>query len=173
MIFPWSTKLCPCPFPGCLGSSHTCNGFHLHFRSRYWDYRISILEEHPNPIPRYERCGIQVPEGRINNRHYVSDKCKQGEERRIRCKTLQRCFEASKVLFQINTDTLPLLEDFPYLGWTIAYNNSDWEEVYQNLRKVRRWWEMVERVLERTGATVWSQGAMYKSLAQLVLLYSR
>ena len=24
-------------------------------------------------------------------------------------------------------ETLPLQEAFPYLRWTIAYNNSDWE----------------------------------------------
>ena len=30
---------------------------------------------------------------------------------------------------------------------------------------------MVARVLERTGATVWSLGAMYMTVAQLVLLY--
>ena len=91
----------------------------MHFISQHWGYRISILEEHPNPPPRYEHCVIQVPEGRINTRHYASEICKQGEERRLRHKTLQRCFGASKVSFQINVETLPPTEDFPYLGRTI------------------------------------------------------
>ena len=30
---------------------------------------------------------------------------------------------------------------------------------------------MITRVLERTGSTVWAQGAMYKVVAQSVLLY--
>ena len=30
---------------------------------------------------------------------------------------------------------------------------------------------MVARVMERMGATVWSRGAMYKAMAQYVLLY--
>ena len=30
---------------------------------------------------------------------------------------------------------------------------------------------MVARVLERTGSLVWARGAMYKAVAQLVLLY--
>ena len=34
-------------------------------------------------------------------------------------------------------------------------------------------WGMVDRVLESTGATVRSRGAMYKTVAQLVFLYDR
>ena len=97
-----------------------------------------ILEEHPNPLPRCERCRSQVPAGRLNTHHYTSYKCKQGEERRLRRETLKRYFEASKVSFQINAETLPPSEAFPYLGRTITYNNSNWEAVYQNLRKARR-----------------------------------
>ena len=36
-----------------------------------------ILKEHPKPLPRYKRCGSQVPAGRISNCHYKSKKCKQ------------------------------------------------------------------------------------------------
>ena len=57
-------------------------------------------------------------------------------------------------MFQINVETLPPAENFPYLDQTIAYNNSNCAEVYQNLRKARRQWVMVVRVLERIGATV-------------------
>ena len=53
------------------------------------------------------------------------ENCKQGEERRLHHKPLQRCFEASRVSFQINTEALPLSDAFPYLGRMIAYNNSD------------------------------------------------
>ena len=65
------------------------------------------------------------------------------------------------------------MEAFLYLGRTIAYNNSDWTAVYQNLRKAWRWWGTVARVLEITVATVRAQGAMYKVVAQSVLLYAR
>ena len=67
-------------------------------------------------------------------------------------------------MFQINTKTLPSSEAFPYLGRTIAYNNINWEEVCLNLKKVWMRWAMISRVLERTGATVRSQGAMYKAV---------
>ena len=70
------------------------------------------------------------------------------------------------VSLQINAETLPLLEAFPYLGRKIAYNNSDWTAVYQNLEKARRRWGMIARVMVKTGAIVRAQGIMYKSVTQ-------
>ena len=110
------TKRHPCRFPGCPGSSHTWNVLRSHLNKKHWGDRIRILEEYLNPLPRYERCGSQVPAGRLNNRHYVLDKCKQGEERRLRRETLQHCIEANMVSFHINTETLPPLEAFLYWG---------------------------------------------------------
>ena len=74
-------------------------------------------------------------------------------------------------MFQINSDTLPLSEAFPYLGRTIVHNNRYWAAVYLNLRKYRRQWGMIVRVLERTGATMWDRGEMYKAVVQSVQLY--
>ena len=64
------------------------------------------------------------------------------------------------VLLQINTDTLTMLEGFPYLGRMITYNRSDWAKVYLNLRKYWRRRGMVARVLESMGATVRAWGEM-------------
>ena len=59
-------------------------------------------------------------------------------------------------MFQINTESLPPSEAFPYLEHMIAYNNIDWVAVYLNLRKSWRRWVIIARVLERTGAMVWA-----------------
>ena len=68
-------------------------------------------------------------------------------------------------------EALPISDFFPYLGRTIAYNNSNWEAVYQNLWKARRLWGMLARLIEKTRATVQSMGVVYKALVQSVLLY--
>ena len=34
---------------------------------------IRVLEEHPTPFPKCERCGIQVSQWRLNDRHYESE----------------------------------------------------------------------------------------------------
>ena len=78
--FLWTTKRCPCPFPGCPVSSRTWNFLRSHFNKQHWRDMIRILDEHPNPLPRCEQCRSQVLTGRLNNRHYTSEKCKQGEE---------------------------------------------------------------------------------------------
>ena len=69
--FPLMTKRCPLPFPVCPGYSHTWNGLCYHFNRQHWGDRFRILEEHPNPLPRCERCRSQVPMGRLNICHYA------------------------------------------------------------------------------------------------------
>ena len=61
-----SIKRCPCSFPSYPGYSHTWNDLRSHFNRHPWGYSISILEEHPNPLPRCKRCGRQVLAGRLN-----------------------------------------------------------------------------------------------------------
>ena len=76
-------------------------------------------------------------------------------------------------MFQINVDALTPPEAFPYLDRTIAYNNSDWSEVCQNLRKVRRRWGVIAIKLVKKRASMWAQGMIYKTVDQSVLLYKR
>ena len=106
--FPRTMKKCPCPFP----PGHLERPALSLQQAALGDW-ISILEEQPNPFPRCERCGSQVPAGRLINCYYLLEKYKQGEERRLRHEALQRCFEASRVSFQINTETIPPSEAFP------------------------------------------------------------
>ena len=96
----------------------------------------------------------------------MSANFKQGEEQRLRRETLQSFFEASKVLFQINAEAMPPLEDLPYLGRPIAYNNSNWPAIYQNLMKARSWWRMIARVLVKMRAMVQARGMMYNEVHQ-------
>ena len=74
-------------------------------------------------------------------------------------------------MFHINAETLLPLEDLPYLGRMITYNNREWPAVFQNLKKVRRRWGMILRVLTKTVETVQVHGMMYKTVVQSVLLY--
>ena len=53
-------------------------------------------------------------------------------------------------MFQIIPDSLPLSEGLPYFWRKIAYNNIDCPELYPNLKKTWRRWEMITRVLAKT-----------------------
>ena len=70
----------------------------------------------------------------------------------------------------LNTEPLYPVVEFPYLGRTVAYKNSNWVALYQNLQKVQWRWEIVGKVVTMIEATVRARGIMYKAIVQLVLL---
>ena len=80
--------------------------------------------------------------------------------------TLQHCFEVIQVLISVNTEPLELDVVIPYLGFKVAYNNRDWVDLYQNIRKARQQWWMVGKVVKKAGATARTHGEL-----NLVLLY--
>ena len=65
----------------------------------------------------------------------------------IRRTTLQNCFKDSRVLINVNSYPLKPVAVFPYLGHTVAYNNSDWDSLYHNLLKAQRQWAMAGKVV--------------------------
>ena len=60
---------------------------------------------------------------------------------------------------------------FMYLGDTVAYNNSNWSDLYPNLNKASRRWSMVVKVMIKAGVAVRAQTTMYKSVVHTFLLY--
>ena len=80
-------------------------------------------------------------------------------------------FEASWVSIQDNSETLEPADAFPHLGRTIMYNNSDWIAIYHNQRKAWQCWEVISKMLMKTGSTVQSCGNIYKEVVQTMLLY--
>ena len=133
--FPKGMSQCLCPFTGCPGFLQTRNGLQNYFVRQYLGDSLRILEDHPTPFPRCERCGRQVPLWRLRNRHYESDKFQIGEKYRIRGATLKHCSEARQVEIRLNTDHLEPVAAFPYLVCTVSYNNINWAALYQNLCK--------------------------------------
>ena len=85
----------------------------------------------PDPLPKCECCGIQVPRWRLKYYHYASESCKLGETWHLRWEPLHRFFEASRISLQINGEPLSSPEAFPYLGKMLAYNNSNLLSILQ------------------------------------------
>ena len=71
----------------------------------------------------------------------------------------------------VNLHPLESTPTFSYLGCTIAYNNSDWAAVYNNLWKAQSHWVMVSGVLVKAGAMVQARVMFYKAVVQSVLVY--
>ena len=89
--FPQTKNRRPLPFPGRPEYSRTCNGRHCHFRIQNWGDSTSILEDHPDPLPKCKHCSKQFSSGRLNTCHYASENCKQAEEQRLCRQNLHHC----------------------------------------------------------------------------------
>ena len=84
VILPKGTSHFPCTFPGCPGSSCTCNGLRNHFNLHNWGGSIRILDQHPTLFHKCDRCGSQVPPWRLRKWHFYFDKFRLVQELRIR-----------------------------------------------------------------------------------------
>ena len=166
--FPTHVREVQCPI--CPGRCRTRAGLRNHFGRRHWNDILCITEE-IYPFPRCEKCGHQVPPTHLNNRHYNTDTCRLGAQRKRRREQLQQQYEANQVVINVNGTPLEKVGTFVYLGRPIAYNNSDWPAIHRNLKRAQQRWGMVSRVLERTGASPRVRGMFYKAVVQAVLLY--
>ena len=54
---------------------------------------------------------------------------------------------------------------------TVAYNNSDWAALYQNLNNYGQQWVMVVKLLAKALVAVRARAMLYKVVVQTVLLY--
>ena len=52
---------------------------------------------------------------------------------------------------RFNLEPLKTMTAFPYLGSTVTFNNSYWEDLCGNMRKAQQHWGMVKKVLTKTG----------------------
>ena len=68
-------------------------------------------------------------------------------------------------------EPLDTTASFPYLGCTVDFNNSDWSDLYRNMRKAQWWWGVVGKVMTKTGETVQAWAMIYKVVVKTVILY--
>ena len=84
---------------------------------------------------------------------------------------MQRCFKANILAIRVSLNHLEATTTFPYLGRMVTYNNSDWVNLYINLRKSQSRLGMVVKVMGTTGAPIKAWEMMYKVVVQALLLY--
>ncbi len=107
----------------------------------------------------------------LNGGHHRTELCQRGWERRCQHAAATRSQHTLNHVFTCNGDELARVEVFKYLGWLIAYNDADTQAMRSNLRKARRCWAWILRVLRAENATPWMSGMFYKATVQAVQLY--
>jgi hypothetical protein len=82
-----------------------------------------------------------------NQDHYHTELYQRGWERKCQHAAAVHSLGAPEHSFTAYREELERVEVFKYLGWLIACNDANNQAMRRNLRKARRCWAWVSRVL--------------------------
>ena len=94
-----------------------------------------------------------------------------GAERKRRWDTEAEIRESAERAFEAYGGQLKSVSRFTYLGRVMTAGDDDWPEVVGNLKKARKSWGRLRRILGREGATARISGAFLKGVVKQVLLF--
>ena len=114
---------------------------------------------------------MQLPISALNGRHWNSQLCLSGANRRRQRAALADARRALEVQFQAKGHILERVTTFRYLGRPLAMTDEDWPAIHQNLSRARQKWGRFSWLLRREGANACISGLFYKAVVQSVLSY--
>jgi hypothetical protein len=99
--------------------------------------------------------------------------CKVGTTRKDQRDIRQGQNQARRVKFKIGEEEIETVRDFKYLGRITSDDDDDDDlpAVRENMKKARKRWARVSRLLVREGATAKMMGKIYLAIVQSVVLY--
>ena len=112
-----------------------------------------------------------VPRRDLNDRHPATDQCARGAERKRRQIVEAETRESLEWAFKAYGEPIQNVLTFRYLGRVLTVGEIDWLAVVENLRKARKSWGRLSKILIREGADPKVLGNFYKTVAQSVLLF--
>ena len=92
---------------------------------------------------------MQVPRRALSGRHPGTTQCAKGAERKRQWLAETERRENSERVFEAYGAPINLVSEFKYLGMIVTATDDDWLAVIGNLRKARRSWGRLFRVLVR------------------------
>ena len=147
-----TTGLYFCPVVQCGGQSGTRFNLRPHVLMRHPQDLVCITIEGSQPLPKCKRCGLQTPVQDLNGGHHRTELYQQGWERKWQHAVAvhsQKALECSCTAYR---EELEKVEVFKYLGRLIAYDDAGTQAMRSNLRKARRCWVRILRVLRAENA---------------------
>ena len=132
---------------------------------------VVMLEEVNFPHPWCAKCDMQVPRRALNGRHPGTAQCAKGAERNRRRLAETETRENSERDFEAYGAPIESVSEFKYLGRILTATDDDWTAVVGNLRKARRSWGRLSRVLSRKGTDPKVSRAFYIAVTQAVLIF--
>ena len=96
---------------------------------------------------------------------------RQGGERKCRRLVEEELRESLKRAFQAYGEQLETFTSFKYLGRVLIVGDGNWKTMAGNLRKARKIWTRITRILGREGVDPRIYGLFFKAIVQSVLIF--
>ena len=97
--------------------------------------------------------------------------CRSGADKKRRRDTEAEIRESAERAFEAYGGKLKSVSSFTYMGRVMTAGDDDWLAVAGNLKKARRSWGRLSRILGREGTTARISRTFFKSVIQQVLLF--
>ena len=88
------------PVEGCLERGKKPGRLCEHFVYCHWKYRVAIIQEGPNPLPRFDRCGMHMQADRLFDYKNMA-KCDRAMKRRLRRRDVEMAVRCDEVEFSM------------------------------------------------------------------------
>ena len=155
-----------CPVEGCSGGGKDNYGLYRHFCLKHPLADIVITGD--EQAEKCELCGMKA---RNMGRHRNSVTCRKGQERRSFERRQDEQKEAEGVEIKMNGITIERVREFKYLGRILTEDDNDTPCIEDRLKKARRQWNCVAKILKQEGADAKTMAKFYIAVVQAVLLY--
>ena len=127
--------------------------------------------EGSHPLPRCNRCGLQISYAAMNGRHHETALCKDGVARKAQHVAAERVHLALRQMITAYCEELERVEVSKYLGRLLAYDDNDTQAVRNNLKKAQSVWGRLSCTIWEENASPRVCGIFYKATVQLILLF--
>ena len=114
---------------------------------------------------------MQVPQRELTWRLPGTTQCDKGAERKRRRLVEMEARDNSERDFEAYGAPIESVPEFKFLGRILTAIDDSWPAVVGNLRKARRSWGRLSRVLSREGAEPRVSRAFYIAMTQAVFLF--
>ena len=112
-----------------------------------------------------------MPWAALNGRHPNTAQCTKVAERKCHSLAVEKARAGTERAFREYSHPLTNVAAFKYLDRILSSVDCDWTEVVVNLRKARKKWARMSRILGQEGANAQTSGTFFKAVVQAVLLF--
>ena len=154
-----------CPVAECSGSATNRYRMYRHFA--YIHPEATLIVDGVS-LPKCSLCKMHH---KNMDKHMNTDICKTLQGRRINEEKERLQAEAEDVNFFVNGIEIERVTHFNYLGRRVDQDDSDSNCIQTNIRKARKQWSSISKLLKREGANAVIMTRFYRTIVQSVLLY--